>query len=121
MEKAFGKIEEMVETLKEYVDTRIEIVKLKTAAKGSAIIANLVAAIIASVFILIFIIIVSIGLAVWLGAWLGNPWLGFLIVGVLHLLIAIIMWKIREKLIRIPVMNSIIKQLFHLKKDDEKN
>ncbi len=121
MEKAFGKIEEMVETLKEYVDTRIEIVKLRTAARSSAIIANLIAAIIASIFILIFIIIASIAIAIWLGAWLGNAWLGYLIVAGIHLLLGIIVWMARGKFIRIPVMNSIIKQLYQSKKADEKN
>ena len=121
MEKAFGKIEEMVETLKEYVDTRIEIVKLKTAARSSAIIANLVAAIVASLFVIFFIILVSTALSIWLGAWLGNAWLGFIIVGTLHLLLGIIVWKGRERIIRIPVMNSIIKQMFPSKKEDEKD
>ncbi len=121
MEKTFGKIEEMVETLKEYVDIRIEIIKLKTAAKSSQIIANVIAAIIASVFILIFIIIASIAMAIWLGAWLGNAWLGYLIVAGIHLFIGIIVWLARSKFIRIPVMNSIIQQLFQSKKDDKKN
>ncbi|MEO7265134.1 MAG: phage holin family protein [Ferruginibacter sp.] len=121
MDKAFAQVEELIDSLKEYVNNQIEIVKLKTAAKGSSIFANIVAAIVAAVFIFIFIIIASIALSIYLGQWLGDAWLGYLIVSGIHLLTGIIVWKVRDKLIRIPVMNAIIKEMFHLKKDDEKD
>ena len=43
MEKAFAKVEELADTIKEYVNTRIDAVKLNAAEKSSAVISNIIA------------------------------------------------------------------------------
>ena len=112
MENTFTKVEELAGTLKEYVNTRIESIKLNVAEKSSAVIANLVAGAIALVVFFGFIVFVGIALSIGLGEWIGKVWLGFLIVAFLYLFIGIIVWKARAKLIRIPLMNAILQQLF---------
>lgn len=112
MEKAFAKVEELVETVKEYVNTRIEAAKLSIAEKSSAVIANVIAGFIVAGVFMFFIVFSSIALAFGLGEWIGKTWAGFLIVALLYLMIGIIVWFARNKLIRLPLMNAFIKQLF---------
>ncbi len=112
MEDAFNKTEEIVDVIKEYVNTRVESVKLAVAEKSSAVIADLVAGAIAIVVFFGFIVFAGVALSLGLGEWLGRPWLGFLIVACLYLLVGMIVWKARTKLIRIPIMNAILQQLF---------
>jgi hypothetical protein len=112
MEKAFAKVEELADTVKDYVNTRIESVKLNTAEKTSAIIANLVAGLIVVSFFMLFFLFGSIALSFGLGEWIGKTWAGFLIVGGIYLLIGIVVWTARVKIIQLPVMNALIKQLF---------
>ncbi len=119
MESAFAKVEELAGNIKEYVNTRIESVKLSTAEKSSAVIANLIGGFIVAVVFLFFIIFASTALAVGLGEWLNNTWLGFLIVGFLYLLTGIGVWAARGKIIRMPIMNALIQQLFTT--DDEED
>jgi hypothetical protein len=112
MEETLNKTEELIAVVKEYVHNRVESAKLNVAEKSSAVIADLVAGAIAVVVFFGFIVFAGVALSLGLGEWLGKPWLGFLIVACLYLLVGIIVWKARTKLIRIPLMNAILQQLF---------
>jgi hypothetical protein len=110
MESAFAKVEELAGTIKDYADTRMESVKLHIAEKSSA--ANVIAGVIVVVVFLFFIVFANIALAFGLGEWIGKTWAGFLLVAFLYLLIGIIVWFARVKIIRLPIINALIKQLF---------
>lgn len=119
MEKVFAKMEELTDSVKEYVNTRVESVKLSVAEKSSALVANLVAGMLVAAVFLFFLIFAGIALALVLGEWTGKMWAGFLIVAGIYLLFGIIVWIAREKIIRLPVMNALIKQFFST--DDEED
>ncbi len=117
MERVFSKVEELADNAKEYVNTRIESLKLNAAEKSSVIIANGVARVVVAIVFIFFIGLGSIALSLVLGEWIGKIWAGFLTVACFYLLIGIIIWIARERLIRVPVMNALIQQLF--KHDEE--
>lgn len=119
MEKAFAKVEELADTIKDYVNTRLESVKLSAAEKSSAVIANVIAVFVVAVVFIFFIIFAGMALAFGLGVWLGSTWLGFLIVACLYLVLGIAVWLARGKIIRMPVMNSMIQQLFKNEEEEE--
>lgn len=116
MDNFFSKVEDLASDVKEYVNLKIESAKLDAAEKSSLIIANAAARLIAGIFILFFLVLASIALSLLVADWLGSRWLGFLCVAGFYLLIAVLVWSMRLRLIRLPVMNSIIQQLFT--KDD---
>ena len=118
MDNFFSKAEALAGNLKEYVNTRIDSLKLNAAEKGSKIVANGVAGVFVGVFALFFIGLGGIALSLVLGEWMGRIWAGFLAVACFYLLIGIIIWVAREKLVRKHVMNAIIQQLF---REDEEN
>jgi len=118
MEKTFAKAEELVDSVKEYINNRIDAVKLSAAEKGSAIAANLLAGIFVALILFLFIIFAGIAVAFVLGEWMGKMWLGFLLVAGLYLLLAIMVWATRGRIIRLPVMNGLIKQLFSGDEED---
>ena len=119
MESTFARAEELAANIKEYVNSRIESVKLSVAEKTSGVIANVMAGIVVAAFFMLFVLFASIALAFGLGAWIGKTWAGFLIVAGLYFILALIIWAAREKIIRIPIMNAMIRQLF--KNDDEED
>lgn len=119
MEKIVAKAEELAGTVKEYVNNRIESVKLNVAEKSSAIIANLVAGAIAMAVFFFFLLFAGIALSFALGDWLGKTWAGFLIVAMLYLLLGIIIWSARTRLIRLPVMNALIRQLINKEENED--
>jgi uncharacterized RDD family membrane protein YckC len=109
----------LAESVKEYLNARIELVKLNVAEKSSEAMANVIAGVFVALVFFLFILFAGIALSIGLGAWIGNRWLGFLIVSLLYLVICLIIWFARGKIIRLPIMNAIIKQLF--RNDDEED
>lgn len=121
MNDTFDKIEGLTDHVKEYVNTRIEITKLHIADKTSQVIGNMIAVGIVAVLFLFVVVFGSIAGAWALSDWLGKPYSGFLIVAGFYLLLAIIVWAAKQRLIRFPVMNAIIKQLYKKEREDETN
>jgi len=47
--------------------------------------------------------------------------IGFFIVSLIYLLIAMVSWYLRERFIRIPILNGILRQLFDHENKAEEN
>ena len=120
MSETLKKVEELTDHVKDYITTKVEITKLRFAEKTSLTIGNIIAAFVVAVLFLFVLLFGSIAGAWALSDWIGKNYAGFLIVTGFYLLVAIIVWFARNRLIRFPVMNAIIKML-HKKDDDEKD
>ena len=118
MKETFSKVEELAGHVKEYMNNRLDAVKLSAAEKSSKLLAQVIAFSIVFIVFIIFIIFAGIALAYFLSKLTGEYYWGFAIVSALFLLIAWLTWKTKEKLIRLPIMNAILNQLF---KEDETN
>jgi len=116
MNDTFEKIEGITEHVRDYIATRIEVVKLEIAEKTSLVMGNLIAGAVVALLFLFVIVFGSLAGAWALSDWIGKRYSGFLIVAGFYLLLAIIIWFARARLIRFPVMNAIIK-LLHKKED----
>lgn len=112
MEKIFSAAEELADTLRQYADTRIESARLSIAEKSSAAIANMAAAFFVAMVLAFFFLFAGVAAALLLAPVVGSYWLAFLLVAVLWLLIGLFVWKGRQRLIRLPVMNAILRQFF---------
>ena len=119
MENTFDTIESLAGSFKAYLNNRLAAIKMSIAEKTSLVLSNLLAGIFVLFVFMLGIIFGSTALAFFLGACLGKTWAGFLIVAGLYLLAGIIVWLGRGKLIRLPIMNAILQQLFNT--SDEKD
>jgi cytochrome c oxidase subunit IV len=119
MEETFVKVEELADNLKEYAEIRVEEAKLKIAERSSGLIANLMAGLLVRVGVVLAIMFAGLAVAVFLGEWWGRMSLGFLALSVIYLIVAWIVWTLRERFIRIPMMNSIMKHLTKKNEEDD--
>jgi len=119
MEETFVKVEELADNLKEYAEIRVEEAKLKIAERSSGLIANLMAGLLVRVGVVLAIMFAGLAVAVFLGEWWGRMSLGFLALSVIYLIVAWIVWTLRERFIRIPMMNSIMKHLTKKSEEDD--
>jgi hypothetical protein len=117
MNETFEKVEGLTEHVKDYVNTKIELTKLRIAEKSSLVVGNVIAVVIVIVLFLFVIVFGSIAGAWALSDMIGKAYAGFLIVAGFYFLLGIIVWVARGRLIRFPVMNALIKMLH--KKDDD--
>jgi NADH:ubiquinone oxidoreductase subunit 6 (subunit J) len=120
MNDTFDKIEELTIHVKEYVNTSIESAKIQLVEKSSLVAGNVIAVIIVAVLFLFVITFGSFAGAYALSEWLGKPYWGFVIVAGFYLLLAVIVWFGRQKLIRFPILNAIIKQVYKKHEEDKK-
>jgi hypothetical protein len=116
-EQEFNKAEELIDQLRGYVHTEIELGKLIVAEKVSKISSNIIASIFVGVIFLFFLLFISFAFAYMIGNWLEKIWMGFSIVALFYLVTGIAVWFGREKLLRIPILNAILRQLFPEKQE----
>lgn len=121
MEKVFARVEELADHIKEYVNIRIDAVKLHTAEKTSKAIAGALAFVVVIQLLALFAVFASIALAFAFAAWTGQVYWGFLIVAGIYLLLGVIIWLAKERLLRIPIMNALLRQMHAGKNEDENN
>ncbi len=122
MSDEFNRIESLLGQAKEYVNTRIAQFKLSVAEKISKVMATVIAGLAVALVFFLFLVFAGIAAAIALGEWTGKMWLGFLIVAGVYLFLSIIIWKAKDRLLSIPIMNSIISHLFDEQEtEDEKD
>jgi Putative Actinobacterial Holin-X, holin superfamily III len=108
----FKKVEDLVDHVKEYVHVRVDEARLGLAERSSGVLASLIAAgIVAAIFFLACVFACTAA-ALLLGHLCGSYVFGFLIVAGFLLLAGGIVWWSKQRLIRIPIMNAILNQLF---------
>lgn len=95
----------------DYLDTKIELSKLKTIDTSSDVLSNLVYLLVKVMIIFLLLGFISIGLAALLGATLGEYYYGFLIIGGIYAIIFLVIYVQRKKWIKGPVANSLINKM----------
>ncbi len=111
MENQSGPVELLVEKVKDYAETRIDLLRLKAIDNSSSFLSLLIAMIVVILVGLISFMILSVGLALLLGDLLGKAYYGFFIVAGIYLITGLVLYSTREKLLKSPMANSMIKKL----------
>lgn len=101
----------LFEKLNNYIQTTIELNKLKAASKVAGIGSNLLHSAVSVAFLLLVLLSLTMALGFLFGELLGKVYLGFFVVTGLYLLIALILYATRKST-KIKLTNKIIKQIF---------
>jgi len=109
-----SKIEKMVSDIKDYAETRLDIAALDAQDKATHVISSIAASVIFGVVGVLVLMFLSIGAAWSLGEYLHSPSIGFFSVAGFYLLLGVIAFVGREKFIKMPIINAILKKItFH--------
>lgn len=101
--------EELIEKTRDYIDTRLELYRLKSIDKISSLASFIVTGIIILIFFFLFFVFANIGLALMIGHWIGNNFAGFFILAGVYALAGLVIFLRRKRLFKNPITNSIIK------------
>ncbi len=104
-------IESLFENATDFIQTNVELTKLKAIKKSSDILSNAGSKLVLAMIVLTFFIMLHIGIALWLGALFGKIYLGFFAVAIFYLLLFVIVYANRKKWLVDAMANSIIKQI----------
>ena len=104
-------IKSLIDKSKDYLETKIELARLKTIDK-SADVLSAVVVIVSMIFIgFLVIILVSIGLSLFLGKLLGAYYYGFFIMGGFYAIVLLVIFIQKEKWIKTPISNGLINKM----------
>ncbi|SRR5690606_12659766 len=93
-----SKISEVVNTIKELIDVRLEMIQEEIRTRISSFIARIAILVLMGLFALFLLLFASFSLAFYLSEVTRSPWLGFLYVAGIYLVIVIILYFVRNSL-----------------------
>jgi len=111
MENKLTSLEELFYKLKDYGQTTLDLYKLKTINKVSGFLSNLIVGLLLIVLLFLVLICITIGLGLLIGSWLGNVYWGFFIMAAIYIIIGLVLYSGRKKILKEPVANNLIKEL----------
>ncbi|HCL84295.1 MAG TPA: hypothetical protein DIC22_09980 [Chitinophagaceae bacterium] len=107
----FNSIKTLIDQSKDYLDTKIELNKLKAIDKSADVLSSVVV-MVAMIFIgSLFILFISIALALLLGNMMGAYYYGFFTVGGFYALLMLLIYLQRDKWIKTPIANGLINKM----------
>lgn len=106
-------IKSLFEDLQNYVDTRIELIKLQAIDKISGGISSVISMVVIIIILTMFFILLNIGLAIWIGNCLGAYYYGFLILSGFYGIVGLLFYLSRDKWVKHPVRDMLIKKFLN--------
>src|SRR4030095_10188127 len=116
MENSSLDISGLLSESKEYVETKLELWKLKAIEKVAEVTSSLIARVILFMVLMCFWIMLSIGIALWIGDSLGKMMYGFFIVAAFYGIAGLLFFVFRNALIKTPIGNKLVHEFL---KEDE--
>ena len=97
----------------EYLEARWNLGVLNASEKTATTLSSIVAGVIMGIFGIIVLLFLSLGVAWLIGEAMNNHAAGFFIVAVFYAIVGGILYSIRDKFIKVPLVNSFIKNLYY--------
>ncbi len=110
MQSESNTVDELVSSIIKHLETRVEIVKLKTIDRVSNTTTFIISKIIFGIVAATALLFLNIGLAIWISSFFTTLYIGFFVVAVFYLVVLLILFLGKDVLIKMPILNSIIKQ-----------
>jgi hypothetical protein len=108
METPSKNIETLYSNAGEYVKDKAQLWKLKLVDKSTSAVSSILDKIILAIIGINIFVLLTIGLALLIGYWLGHSFWGFFVLAALYGIAGFIIHSSRDKLIKTPLLNSII-------------
>ncbi len=110
-----GKLEQLTGDVKEYLMTNLEIVKLQATERTSVVGSGLLTGLIIGGVGFMFLLVLSLGVGYYLSGLFGNNYAGFGILAGFYLLVGLVLFLGRKKMLEEPFRDQIIRKILHKK------
>lgn len=111
-----GKIEELTENIKSYINTNIELIKYQAIERATVIMADTVTYVVIGLFMLLFVFFISLWACFYLSSLFDNNHTGIAIVAGFYLLLGLILFMVRKKMVIKPLRDKIVNKMFQKEK-----
>ena len=106
-------IESLFERGSDYLETRLDLWKLKATHKSADVISSVASGFVFAIIMAVFLVIINIGIALLLGELMGKTYYGFFVLAAFYLIAGLIFKASQKKLVKTPVTNAIIKKIYN--------
>ena len=106
-------IETLTKSIEDYVVTNYELVKLEATETSSVIASGLVSGFLLAITGIMVLFFISLWLGFYISYRMGDSYSGFTIVAGFYLLIGLVLYVSRKKLIEQPVRDNMIRKMFN--------
>lgn len=106
----FGSV---IENAGDYLETRLDLLKLQAISKSSDVTSSVVSRMIILLMVSFAVFILNMGLALWVGELLGKVYLGFFVVAGFYMLVGLLLHLFRRTWLKEPVSSLIIKKMLN--------
>jgi hypothetical protein len=97
----------------DYLETRMELLKLQAVRTTSDVTSSLLASFLILFLASITFLLLNIGLAIWIGDLTGKMHYGFFIVSGFYVLLVILFLALRKKLLKKPLHDMLVKKMLN--------
>jgi hypothetical protein len=108
-----GFIRENFALLKEYVELRLELVKLQGVRMASRSLSILVTAFVVSMLALFILLFLGLTFSAWISSLTGSVMIGYLSTAGLYLLLLVLVVLLRKPLLQNPLIRLFIRENLH--------
>lgn len=105
-------IEEIVEDLKLYVNTSMDLYKLKAAERGADIASGAIINLVIGVLICMVVLFTSLAAAFILSEYYNSMYIGFLIIAGFYSLVAVVMYLSKDHWLKSTLADNLIKAIY---------
>jgi hypothetical protein len=113
METENTQIGSLFEKAEGYIETKIDLFKLRAIDKSSDVVSSIASRMVIALFVASFFLMFNVGLAILIGRSLGEVYYGFFIVAGFYLILIAILYALRDKWLKAPINDLIIKSIFN--------
>ena len=110
-----SEIEVLTHNLGRYANTSYELAKLEATERSSVIGAGLVSGFIITLISILFLFFISLWVGFYLSAKMGDSYSGFPIVAGIYLVIGLVLFTNKKKMIENPLRDNFNKKIYHKK------
>lgn len=121
MDNTATNIELLYDKAKKYTETSLELLRLNAIDKTADVASSLMVRIAIAMVVAMFTLFINIGIGLFIGKMLGEYYLGFMIVSLFYLILAILIYVFRDQLIKTPIANLVIEKLLRTKMYHQNN
>jgi len=113
LQEVKDRADNLFDHVKEYVEARYNLVVLETSNKVTDILSSIAVAVVVGLVGLFVLLFLSLAAAWWIGESTDSPALGFLLVAVFYAVVAGLLYAVRTKFIKLPVLNALIRKFYY--------
>lgn len=107
------KVEGIFDDTTEYLEARWNLGVLNASSKAADTISIIATTLIIGVLGIIVLIFMSVGVALLIGEKLNSLSSGFFYVGLFYIVVSIFIYAVKDKYIKLPIVNSFIKKFYY--------